>query len=175
MSRAGVFPYARTEHGQVVRLFYIDPKLSLTLYLPDTDSDPSAARSESLAWLFTTDHTETTRPGEGTVSLPRLSLDRKMELTRLLSSLGMGALLGDSAAIQGIQGSIPPSVTNVVQRSVVEVTEQGTVAAAATAVIGLRTAGSEPFTFVADRPFHLALHHADVPTPLLVGYVSDPS
>ena len=175
MERTDTFQYARTEHGQVVRLFYEDTDISLILYLPDADADIADANEEAVTWLFATETQDAARPSEGTVVLPRFVMEADMDLTQLLATLGLDSLFGNTAVIQEIEGPSAPALTQIVQRTRIEIDEEGTTAAAATAVVGLRSVKIDQFEFVADHPFHLALHQRGVPTPLLVGYVADPS
>ena len=61
----------------------------------------------------------------------------------------------------------------VAHHVVLEVTEAGTKAAAATTVTTKRSF-SQPPTFVADRPFALAILHRATGAILFAGYIADP-
>lgn len=69
-------------------------------------------------------------------------------------------------------------ITRVVQKTFVAVDEEGTEAAAATAVVmGVRGAsmrGPQPFRFVANRPFFFAIEDVPTGTILFLGEVQDP-
>ncbi len=61
-------------------------------------------------------------------------------------------------------------------QAVVEVDEEGTVAAAATAVVMLRCAVlTEPPQLVFDRPFLFLIQHLPTGLPAFVGVVNDPT
>ena len=62
------------------------------------------------------------------------------------------------------------------QHAFIEVDEQGTEAAAATALTGVVSAPQPPDTvFRADRPFAFAVVHTPTGLPLFVGRVTDPA
>lgn len=99
------------------------------------------------------------------VDLPRLDLDQRSELTGTLAEMGL-PLHGDYSALGG------GSVSQVLQKTVLEVDEQGTTAAAATGVV---TRVSAPVTPRADRPFVLVIQDTATKTPLFLARVSDPT
>lgn len=175
MRRAGSYPYAIGEHGRAARLFYEDTDLSLLIYLPNEGADPDAARMEAMAWLFSVDFSETMPSASGIIALPRFSATGDMDLTDILSDIGLDAVIGNAGVIAEIKGPFAPTVSRIAQRSFLKIDEQGTTAAAATAVVGLRSVKTDTFEFIVDRPFHIALHHVNVPTPLLVGFIADPN
>ncbi len=175
MRRSGRYPYAVAEHGHLARLFYEDTELSLLIYLPNEGADQDAAWAEAVSWLFTVDFEETMPSSSGTIALPRFSASGDMDLTDILAEIGLAGMLGNPDVIKEIRGPFPPAVSQIVQRSHLAVDERGTTASAATAILSLRSINTDTFEFIVDRPFHIALHHAKVPTPLLVGFISDPN
>jgi serine protease inhibitor len=62
----------------------------------------------------------------------------------------------------------------VLQRALVEVTEEGTEAAAATTVSASRSI-AQHVEFSADRPFFFAIIDTQTGTVLFVGHVADPA
>lgn len=174
MHQAGSFPFVKTTAGTVVQLFYTDTNLSLTLYLPDRGANPGVVATDIDGWLFA-GRKPGLQPTHGNVSFPRFGLSAAMDLTTVLEQTGLQGLFGDSSIIVGVRSSVPPALSRAVQRTRIDVDEAGTIAAAATALMGVRSATMGTFSFVADRPFHFSLRHEDVAAPLLVGYVADPS
>lgn len=67
-------------------------------------------------------------------------------------------------------------MSHVLHQAMVAVDEEGTEAAAATAVImGVTGAPLEPaVSVVADRPFLFVIHDVETSTPLFIGRVTDP-
>jgi serpin B len=107
------------------------------------------------------------------VRLPRFRSESYLDITDALSGrIGLGsALAADSDYSPINKGKKGPLL--VVHRAVVEVTEAGTVAAAATAITSDRSLSITP-VFSADRPFAFAIVHRPTQAVLFTGYVADP-
>ncbi|KAI4502894.1 hypothetical protein M0802_001938 [Mischocyttarus mexicanus] len=91
------------------------------------------------------------------VSLPRFELEKELHLPTLLRNLGLQDLVTPGAAdltgflAEGEQGL---NLGSAVHRAKIEVTEEGTTAAAATALFSFRSSRpSEPAVFNANHPF----------------------
>lgn len=111
------------------------------------------------------------------VALPAFDIDWSASLVDLLSDLGMTDALGDAADFSGITGAADLQITEVLQKAVITVDEHGMEAAAATAVMMEETAADigEPRTLDLDVPFlYLAIETSTL-TPLVVGWIGDPS
>lgn len=68
-------------------------------------------------------------------------------------------------------------IAKVFHKAFVEVNEEGTEAAAATAVVMLRAMAAmprPPINFVVDRPFVFAIYNARLQLPLFIGKVLQP-
>jgi serpin B len=91
--------------------------------------------------------------------------------------LGMPAAFSDGADFTGISTAEPLHIANVIHQANITVDEEGTEAAAATAVvIGATSAPVDPpIEFVVDRPFVFALRHLGTTATLFLGRVTDPS
>mmetsp|Transcript_14366 Transcript_14366/g.41899 ORF Transcript_14366/g.41899 Transcript_14366/m.41899 type:complete len:93 (-) Transcript_14366:572-850(-) len=70
----------------------------------------------------------------------------------------------------------PLFISQVLHKAVVDVDEEGTVAAAATAVMMTRSMPMQqpPFKLVFDRPFVFAIQHLATNTPVFTGVVQSP-
>ena len=95
--------------------------------------------------------------------------------------VAMGMLLAcqagsaDFSGIMGMPGDV--WIDRIVQKAFIYVYEQGTEAAAATAVVfgGLSAPGEEAVTFRADHPFLFFIRHKETGAILFLGRVTDPS
>lgn len=107
--------------------------------------------------------------GYGEVRLPRFTTTSSLELDRLLGISGI--------SLDGlIEGPDETVLGRVLQRARVDVDEEGTRAAATTAVTARAVAYVEPtFKIVFDRPFTWAVEHAPSGTLLFVGRVRNPT
>jgi serpin B len=109
------------------------------------------------------------------ISLPRFELRSQPPLKNALVALGMRDAFGTNADLSGIDGTRELIVGDVIHEGFVSVDETGTEAAAATAVLIVRTSLDPPAIVEIDRPFLFLIR--DVPTGavLFVGRVVDPS
>jgi serpin B len=117
------------------------------------------------------------RPTQGNMKLPRFKLEYNKELNDALKALGMDvAFAAGQADFTAMHGAGDLFISRVKHKTVVEVNEEGTAAAAATSVIMSRTAAipAEPFTFVADHPFFVAIREAQTGAVLFMGVIAEP-
>jgi serpin B len=93
-----------------------------------------------------------------------------------LRKLGMEDAFGEAADFSGMTGNRDLSISDVIHKAFVSVDEQGTEAAAATAVImKLTSIPAEPVEVTVDRPFMFVIRDIEAGTILFVGRVMDPS
>jgi serpin B len=104
------------------------------------------------------------------IVLPKLNLSQTLPLTSTLAAMGL-PLSGDYSGL----GNGDSQISEVVQKVVMKVDQQGTEAAAATG-IGIATSArlaSQVVTF--NRPFLLLLEDTTTHTPLFLARVADPT
>ena len=107
--------------------------------------------------------------------LPRFKVEESYDLVPKLKALGMvDAFRGGAADFSGMTGRRDLVVSKVFHKCFVEVTEEGTEAAAATGVVGGFT--SLPFheSFRCDHPFLFLIKHIKTNSILFCGRVSSP-
>src|SRR5262249_28907531 len=101
------------------------------------------------------------------------------DLRRALEGLGLGLLFEPGPDLAGLFAGPPEDTAlgRVLQNARLEVDEEGTRAAAATAVTAVRVSAAvdPPFQLVADRPFTWAIQDTTSGTLLFVGVVDDPT
>jgi serine protease inhibitor len=115
--------------------------------------------------------------GFGDVALPRFSTTSSLELAEPLIELGLGPAFRDGTDLDElIVGPGAKSLQRILQRARVDVDEEGTRAAAVTAVTARAVAYRAPdFHLTFDRPFTWAVEHAPTGTQLFVGRVLHPT
>jgi len=163
MSSQESFGRLRTSGGwKSITLPYTGGKLEAVLLMPTspTTAPCTAVTPQQLAALTSGSASEVT------VQMPKLHLSQTSELADNLASLGL-PLSGDYSGF----GS-PGSISQVVQKTVVQVDERGTKAAAATG-IGLATSAQIPVTV--DRPYLLLIRDTVAGTALFLARISDPT
>jgi serpin B len=133
--------------------------------LPPTSADGCAAPSAATLAALRTGASR----GVGVV-LPKLNLSQTLPLTSTLAAMGL-PLTGNYSGL----GAGDSVISQVIQKVVMMVDENGTKAAAATG-IGIASSariGSQVVTF--DRPFLLLLEDTATHTPLFLARVADPT
>ncbi|XP_063812178.1 alpha-2-antiplasmin [Pseudophryne corroboree] len=100
--------------------------------------------------------------------VPKLNLNFKLELSHVLSILGLGQLF-TSPNLKGISDEAL-FVSSVEHQSTLELNEEGVEAAAATSVVTSRSFS----TFSINRPFLFFLNDDITGLPLFLGYVREP-
>ncbi|MFA7194918.1 MAG: serpin family protein, partial [Candidatus Neomarinimicrobiota bacterium] len=162
MRQAAEFYYYQNDDLQMVDLPYGDEKFSMTLILPAYETDindfiAGITQSEWDSWMDSLS-------GEKTlveVRLPRFSFEYKATLNDVLTALGMGPVFAMNADFTGINPLGGLYISRVLHKTFIEVNEEGTEAAAATAVeVGVVSVPDYP-VFVANRPFLFAIREQE--------------
>jgi len=110
------------------------------------------------------------------VSIPRFKFEAELSLGEYLQQLGMTDAFSDNLAdFSGISDTFL-YITHVLHKAFIEVNEEGTEAAAATAVImGTKSIRLDlPKVFMADRPFVFLIRDVRTGSILFMGRLSDP-
>jgi serine protease inhibitor len=177
MAQSGKYLYQRGDKFKAVSLPYGKGGVSIYLFLPDEESSiddflNGLSYQKWEGWINNFDET----PGD--VKLPRFKLDYEKTLNDPLKDLGMGAAFNSREAdFSGIRAEKDLYISEVKHKAVAEVNEEGTEAAAATSVGISVTSVREPrerFTFIADRPFLMAIRDSQTGAILFMGTVMEP-
>ncbi|KAM5298737.1 serpin B6-like [Ctenodactylus gundi] len=161
---------------KILMLPYVGKELNMIIMLPEEHIELKTVEQEITYEKFT----EWTMPDsmddeEIEVLLPRFKLEENYDLEKVLPRLGMtDAFEPTRADFSGMSSKGGLFLSKVVHRSFVEVDEEGTEAAAATAaVVMLRCARFTP-RFCADHPFLFFIQHCKTKEILFCGRVSSP-
>lgn len=169
------FHYLETRDMQMLQMPYTGENLSLTILLPKThDIAPleSSLTIEKLAqW----------RAGlvrqRVDIYIPRFKLDANYFLKEKLTDLGMPTAFA-GADFSGISPGRELFITEVIHQAYVDINEEGTEAAAATAVAMKKSVSAAPIgdipEFRADHPFIFMILDEETGCILFLGKVSDP-
>jgi serpin B len=105
---------------------------------------------------------------------PKFKFSYKNLLNEELSDLGMGIAFSDWADFSGINGIGGLRISRVLHKTFVEVNEEGTEAAAVTAVEVELTSVGPGNTLKIDKPFLFAIREVKTGTVLFIGRVQNP-
>ncbi len=171
MTQQAELGYAAGSGYQAVALPYAGEELSLVAILPDDLSAFEAGfTSEGLRQVVANLTVGTTE-----VWFPRLSYGATTDLKSVLQALGMVDAFSGSADLSGIDGTRNLFVSAAVHEANIDVTEEGTEAAAATAVVvgdDDSAAGIPQVRF--ERPFLFAIVDGPTGAVLFLGRVVNP-
>ncbi|XP_061094890.1 leukocyte elastase inhibitor-like [Conger conger] len=164
---------------QVLELPYQGMELSMFILLPEESPDGSALRKlEEVLTLEKidswTNRSTMETSAEVRVHLPRFKLEEDYELNAPLGRLGMRDVFdGARADLTGMNGEGGLFLSAVVHKAFVEVNEEGTEAAAATAgMVSFCMLLEENFT--ADHPFLFFIRHNQSHSILFLGRFASP-
>ncbi|HUU83864.1 MAG TPA: serpin family protein [Phycisphaerae bacterium] len=175
MQQVAAFDYAAGDGYQAVELPYEGNELSMVIILPDADrfeEFDGSLDAQTISGVVAS-----LGGRDVALSMPRFTFEWSKTLNDALSELGMPAAFTD-ADFSGINGVGGLFISLVVHKAFVAVDEEGTEAAAATAVVVGESAAPEPEDPVEldiDRPFVFLIRDIQTGTILFLGRVVDPS
>ncbi|XP_029906217.1 leukocyte elastase inhibitor isoform X2 [Myripristis murdjan] len=174
------FNYIPEHRLQILELPYMQQELSMFILLPfeSTEcSDPLLQLENELTQERLDEWTNRENMdihSEIIVHLPKFKLEEQYELMEPLAKLGMTDVFsGDTADLSGMNGAGGLFLSTVAHKAFVEVNEEGTEAAAATAGIAAFCALREE-RFTADHPFLFFIRHNKTKSILFFGRFSSP-
>ena len=161
--------YAATDKWQMVQLPYGNGAFVMDLLLPAAGRDFTEAVKglDAAQWEALTG---ALRTREVHLEFPKFKMEYEINLNEVLQSLGMTDAFTDAANFTKMS-DIGMCIDFIKQKTYVDVNEEGTEAAAVTA-IGMKTTSVGPstvVTFIADRPFVFAIREASTGSILFIG------
>lgn len=175
MKQTGRFGYAEAPTAQILEMKYAGTGLALDVLLPKPGSS-----LRDLEGRLTEDHLAgwlaelSDRNVE--VLIPKFRVESQFSLREMLSRMGMGRAFTGSADFSGIDGRRDLALSNVLHKALVDVSEEGTEAAAATgsAVALVRMVVPEHTVFRADHPYVFLIRDAQSGLVLFAGRLTNP-
>jgi serpin B len=176
MNHSAQFGYAETDALQILEMKYGDGALAFDVLLPKSadglaDLEKSLTPDKLAGW-FRTLHGRTVE-----VALPKFRAESAFSLRDALSQMGMPSAFTNAADFSGIDDRRDLYASRVVHKAYVDVTEQGTEAAAATGTaVRLIASIVEPerAIFRADHPFLFLIRDSRSGAILFAGRLENP-
>jgi serpin B len=199
------FNYAESDGVQILEMPYKGDKISMLVLLPRTEMSERlkdqieyqyqleyGPLGKEKAEIFTSNmtHLESIlseeklqewrgklRPQSVYIYMPKYKFETTYSLTDYLKDMGMSIPFTLGAAnFSGMDGTDLLYIDEVLHKAYIDVYEEGTEAAAATAImIGCMAAGPSFIEFRADHPFIFIIQETETGNILFMGKVNDPS
>ncbi|MFC1628702.1 serpin family protein [Gemmatimonadota bacterium] len=159
------------EGFSALELPYEGNDLSMVILLPDHDAGLSGLEEmltgeRVTGWMH---DLESVEPSQIAVQIPRFSTTSRFELAEILMAMGMPAAFLN-ADFSGMTGNREFFISQVVHQAFIDVNEEGTEAAAATAVV-MKRGGA---MFLVNRPFLFLIRDRHTGSILFIGRIVDP-
>ena len=165
------FNYSETDDMQILELPYYKDEFSMILILPKKENLANFVSSidsdDYLSWLASL------QGNKVNIYLPKFEIEYKKSLKDTLIKLGMDNAFLQNADFSGIMSDVNLWIDDVIHKAYVSVNEEGTEAAAATAVV-MKYGIEEKYEFNADNPFFYLIQHKESGTILFMGSVDNP-
>uniref|UniRef100_A0A8C4KPD6 Leukocyte elastase inhibitor n=4 Tax=Dromaius novaehollandiae TaxID=8790 RepID=A0A8C4KPD6_DRONO len=173
------FGYISEMKTRILELPYDGQELSMIILLPDNIEDDSTGLQKLEKQLTFEKLQEWTHPqhlysADVNVHLPKFNLEESYDLKSDLSAMGLLDVFDSGKAdLSGMSGARDLFLSKIVHKAFVEVNEEGTEAAAATAGIAMLCMVMEE-DFNADHPFIFFIRHNPTQSILFLGRYTCP-
>ncbi len=186
MQQTGGFRYGETTEAQLLEMSYKGDELSMVIVLPKeiqglskVEAKLSAPEVDRWTSILQLSMLKKSRRTGVMVFLPKFRMEKQLDLTPKLVSMGMPLAFTGRADFSGLaaksQVTKPLRIDQALHKAFVDVDEEGTKAAAATGgprmMEGL---AAEPVVFRADHPFLFFIRHIPTGSILFIGRYVDP-
>ncbi|KAK2850492.1 hypothetical protein Q7C36_009275 [Tachysurus vachellii] len=169
----GQFHLPSDHRYAVLELPYFGKSLSLLLVIPSDRKTPLSLFQTQLTGRTVAFWDTGLRLTKMDVFLPRFKLQSRLNLKPVLQSLGISDAFDPFVAdFRGISDTEGFYVSEAIHQAMIDVTEDGTAAAAATAMVLLKR--SRAPVLKADRPFLFILRRVNRGSMLFIGRVMNP-
>ena len=173
MSGRSLRPYAAGDGYEAVEMPYDGGDTSMLVIAPTKGTFASFESSMTGGRIL--DVLAGLSPQQVVLSLPKVKLDANYRLGDSLNSLGMKSAFGPDADFTGISSTQGLFITKVLHKTFLAIDENGTEAAAATAVIGgLSSLPPKAIEMNVDRPYIVAIVDRQTKTLLFFGRIVEP-
>jgi serpin B len=175
MRQTTTYGYAEADGVQAVELPYDGRELAMVILLPQVDKFESFESSLDAERVDAILNSMVYR--EVALTMPRFETESSFSLVQALAAMGMPDAFHEGADFSGMDGTSDLFISDILHKAFVLVGEEGTEAAAATAVIIKAEAVSAeppPVVVTVDHPFVFFIRDIETGTILFVGRIMNP-
>lgn len=168
------YEYLENDLLQGVRLPYGDGSYAMMVLVPKVNHTVSELVLSLSVEQWEQWNSELNVEESLTVILPKLKLEKEYLLSEMLEAMGMSLAFADAADFSRMTEGGGVRISDVKQKTFLQVDEMGTEAAAVTAIGLYPTDAAPPLAIVANRPFVLAICEKTTGAILFLGRIADP-
>lgn len=166
------FRTAYTDDFMAMELPYKNGKFSMYLFLPHVDISVNDLLQQLDGETWNSWLSEFGTAGEWEIHMPKFKFEYERNLNEDLMDMGLEIAFGQEADFSGMS-RVPLFIDEVIHKTYIGVNEEGTEAAAATAVVMNWESATQALHV--DRPFLFAITEKSSKSILFIGKVSEPS
>ena len=170
--------YFEDDGMQVVELPYGNEHFNMLIFLPKSNDglDDFIQSLDESQWRY---YLDKLTQDSGVVEIPKFLVSYKLKMNDVLESLGMANAFNPGLAdFSHINKTAALCISRVIHKTFVQVDEEGTEAAAVTAVEIIKSSIGQDegkiFHFYADHPFFYVIREKDSGTILFMGRMDNP-
>ena len=168
------FRVANGSSFRAIELPYKNGKFSMVLFLPSEESsvDQLVQELDGATWLSWIESLQEQK--EFTIYMPRFEFEFERSLKEDLKAMGLDIAFMEQADFSGIS-PIDLYIADVIHKTYIKLNEEGTEAAAVTAIV-METTSIGPMNILRfDRPFLFAITEKSSQSILFMGKVAEPA
>jgi len=177
MNQKKRFNYMENDELQFIEMPYKGGDASMFVLLPKK-KDGLREIEKKITWTDIEKYTQSLQSKEVEVFFPKFKMSLEYELSELMKRMGMSDAFSKAADFSKMTGNKQLYISAIIHKTFIAVDEEGTEAAAATAVV-MRMKSLPPpqdyEVFIADHPFFYFIKENNTGTVLFAGRVVDPS
>lgn len=180
------FNYADLDKFQILELPYKGEKISMLVLLPKQGEEYNFETEKTTTYNYNLEDIELSSEKlkeykskmketmMDSILLPKFEFDTKYFMKDNFKALGMSSAFSDSADFSAMNTAKNLKIDEVIHQAYINVDEQGTEAAAATAIIMKVTSAMPTNIFRADHPFIFIIQEKQTGNILFIGRLTDP-
>lgn len=167
--------YYSDKYSQIIDIPYSNESISLMIILPKSYKKLKKVEKK-LNNEYYSNYIQNRKKRRINLSLPKFNIESEFDLNKTLSELGIKDAFTEAADFSGITSAEKLYISKVVHKANIAVDEEGTEAAAATAVMMRKTSVLlEDVDFIANKPFIYILRNNENNCIYFMGKIVNPN